>query len=407
MIARAKARTEEQDPMSINPDQIPMKTNLEHVVDNHDFWNCRLLDELRSASLTHAELKYFFQEYSYFSVNFTRLLGAALSVMENDRHRAMLSENLWEESGEKELEERHSVIYRKFLKDVFSISEKEIRHSDSIHLGKRYFEKSLAFCSTHSALETTAFICYGVEGVVSQLYQYFVKSLKPYIKKQSDLHFFKLHIGCDDEHTETLQKMLVDYKDDPKWDEKCLGAIEAAFQLKIEFFDAVYANIQSARVDSIINLAGDYRATSVNHTALNDFSEEVYSQDKGNTAFSVFRSEIDSSIMDVRRVAIAPGKSNESHSHGHETILYVCEGSGRVEIEAKQTDINVGDVIFVPRWLEHRTDNTGKSDMLLMAITDSKLISKFTQETDRSYRNKSVNDVTKSVKPKFEEVLVN
>ena len=384
-----------------------MNINLQHVVDNHDFWNCGLLDELRSASLSYAELKYFFQEYSYFSVNFTRLLGAALSVMDNDRHRAMLSENLWEESGEKELDERHSVIYKKFLNDVFSIDGSSITNLDSTPVGKEYFQGSLNYCLTHSALETTAFICYGVEGVVSQLYQYFIQGLKPFIKNDKQLLFFELHIECDDEHTATLQKMLEDYQTDPQWDEKCLAAIEAAFQLKIDFFDEVHKTIKEQRVNNVVNIDGKYDASVASCLGLDDFKHEVYSAQKDNVSFSVFRSNIESSIMDVRRVTIAAGLSNEKHSHGHETILYVCEGFGSVEIGENKTPISEGDVIFVPRWVDHKTINMSQKDMTVLAVTDSKLIKQFTRETDSSYRQKPKTEVQSVDKSTSEVALLN
>ena len=89
-----------------------------------------------------------------------------------------------------------------------------------------------------------------------------------------------------------------------------------------------------------------------------------------NIDFSVDRVPFSAEVLDPRIVRIPPGKYNEKHRHAHETVFYIIEGSGRVLINEAAVEVAPGDIVFVPRWAMHQSQNLGETDMTILAVTD-------------------------------------
>jgi quercetin dioxygenase-like cupin family protein len=75
-------------------------------------------------------------------------------------------------------------------------------------------------------------------------------------------------------------------------------------------------------------------------------------------------------VLDPRLVRIPAGKYNEKHRHAHETVFYIVEGHGRVLINEAAIAVVPGDIVFVPRWAMHQSQNLGESEMTILAVTD-------------------------------------
>jgi quercetin dioxygenase-like cupin family protein len=94
-------------------------------------------------------------------------------------------------------------------------------------------------------------------------------------------------------------------------------------------------------------------------------------------------------VMDPRLVRIAPGATNESHRHAHESLFVVLGGQGELRLGSERVPLTVGDVTCVPRWVVHQTHNTSSEhDLLLLAITDFGLTSAVLGHDDQSMRLK-------------------
>ena len=79
----------------------------------------------------------------------------------------------------------------------------------------------------------------------------------------------------------------------------------------------------------------------------------------------------DCQTLDPRIVRIAPGARNEYHRHAHETVFVVLQGQGEVLVGERRLPVAAGQVVYVPRWLFHQSQNTSADDDLVMAaITD-------------------------------------
>lgn len=86
--------------------------------------------------------------------------------------------------------------------------------------------------------------------------------------------------------------------------------------------------------------------------------------------FTVYRFPFGAEVLDPRLVVIKPGKFNEKHKHAHETIFVILKGHGTVLIDDRKVEVDAGDIVFVPRWCIHQSQNLSEGEMNILAITD-------------------------------------
>jgi len=173
---------------------------------NHPLWNNPLLVACREGTLTLEDFKFVFSQYYAYSRSFTRFLAALMASCDDDLLRSQLSQNLWEEGGGAAPERRHSNIFRNFLTEGLGLKLEQITfEAASLQFVKDYLEGS----STHDFAYATAFLSLGTEGIVARLYTDFVEGLQQAGVPDDKLEFFKIHIGCDDDHAETIERMML------------------------------------------------------------------------------------------------------------------------------------------------------------------------------------------------------
>ena len=105
--------------------------------------------------------------------------------------------------------------------------------------------------------------------------------------------------------------------------------------------------------------------------------------------------------LDPRIVRIRPGCRNEYHKHAHESLFVVLSGHGSVLVGEEELPAEVGDVLFVPRWVFHQTCNLSKEkDLVVLAITDFGFTSSLLGNYDKRTRLKEAGeDVQADSKP--------
>lgn len=361
-------------------------SELKNRMDTHPIWSNRLLKACELGHLTKEDYKILFEQYFVYSKNFTRYLCALMANMEDDYHRSQLSENIWEEGGGEDLEKRHSELFRQFLINGLGVNIDEIKFKDfSIQFMNQYLE----YCIKKPALEGSAFLSLGTEAIVSRLYSVFLKGMSKVEIDPKYLHFFELHVDCDDEHAETLEEIVLSFSNETNFKERCLEALNMALDLRNQFFDSLFSLIHDGRVADKINKINARKSLLVPGTpeselkfnpseVSTDFEDMVYFnkvESKG-IEFSVNRAPFKSEVLDARIVKIAPEKTNERHTHAHESIFYILEGEGKVFVDKTEIDVKKGDSVFVPRWCVHQTKNLGRSEMVILAITDFYLTGK-------------------------------
>jgi quercetin dioxygenase-like cupin family protein/pyrroloquinoline quinone (PQQ) biosynthesis protein C len=357
---------------------------------DHDFWNNDLFNACRKGLLTKEDFGYIFSQYYLYAKNFTRYITAVMTNCENDLQRAHLSENLWEEAGEKEPEKRHAEIFRKFLAEVLNLQLSTIAYEN---FTRQFVASYLRESQNPDIIHGTAFLSLGTEGLVAEMYTILIDGMIKAGIEEDKLLFFHLHVECDDEHALTLENMLNSYHQTPHWFETARKAVDTALCLRRDFFNSLYRELYMRKINPIINgITG--RQTMVAQTGelvYSRRSEQLYQnrEEENNIDFSVERIALPAQVLDPRMVYIPAGKTNENHEHAHETFIYVLRGNGVVTIDGKQIAVQTGSAVLVPRWSKHQTANTSQNEELVyLGITDFNLTKNFPGNSENSYRKK-------------------
>jgi pyrroloquinoline quinone (PQQ) biosynthesis protein C/mannose-6-phosphate isomerase-like protein (cupin superfamily) len=342
----------------------------------HPFWSNRLFKACSAGTLTKDDFKFIFSQYYLYSKNFTRYLAALMANCDSDYHRSRLSENLWEEGGGAAPEKRHAEIFRRFLVDGLEIDVSNIDFIDSTRFFVREY---LDFCMHSHPTAGSAFLSLGTEGIVARMYGILLEGLIHAGIAEEHTAFFRLHMECDDEHAETLEKMMLSFANTPDWYNTCYRSMVYALSLRERFFDKLYECLEIRRLRPIIDniqnresLVPDLPSPKEIHYRVGDAAPALYSNvnERLNIDFNVERVPFKTDVFDSRILRIAPHKNNEKHKHPHESVFYVIKGQGKVHVNEAEIEVKAGDMAFVPRWAMHQSFNTGDEELLILALTD-------------------------------------
>lgn len=368
---------------------------LEQLCAKHPIWNNPLFIACEQGTLNIDDFQFLFSQYYYYSKNFSRLLAAVMANCDNDYYRSMLTQNLWEESGEKDIDNRHAEIFRKFLVSSLQILPEEIHFEEfAMQFGDTY----LQYCLDSPIIESSAALSLGTEGIVSRMYSIFRAGLLAAGLKAEELQFFNIHIECDDEHAATIQEIMLLYVNEKHWLERCKQAMIKVLDLRHQFFNQIYDVMIRRRINPLIaNITTKSEAGQINlsNVAYNtSFNQNIlYSNSNAdqNLSFEVYRLPFAVDVLDPRLVTITTGCHNEYHQHAHETIFLILHGSGEVVIEDQIIPVKANDIVHVPRWLRHQTINTGADDLRFFAVTDYGLTKRVPINSESVYRLKAAN----------------
>jgi pyrroloquinoline quinone (PQQ) biosynthesis protein C/mannose-6-phosphate isomerase-like protein (cupin superfamily) len=380
-------------PLDSSANKIDRLDDLDRFAKNHPFWSNRLFLACLRGELTRQDFIYIFSQYYLYSKNFTRYVAGVMANCDRDQFRAKLTQNLWEESGE-EGGLSHAEIFRNFLKNSLLIQDlSKIEYED---FTQEFVDIYLKNSIQADPVSGSAWLSLGTEGIVSDMYQLLVKGMLQAGFQDNELEFFQIHIGCDDEHAATLTEMMCSYRDLPEWFETCLHAIDRALTARAHFFECLYDRIVRGYNLSLVSTIKDRESLAhqvVDISALKSSTLQagikIYSNSAPhrNIEFAVERLSFPvTQVLDPRIVSIPAGKNNEQHRHAHEALLYILQGSGQVLIDHRLVEVATGDVVFIPRWCIHQSQNTGELEMKILAITDFGLTSTVLGNYDRQTR---------------------
>jgi len=365
---------------------------LKNFCSKHAIWRNPLLMACEKGTLSFSDFQFIFSQYYLYCKNFTRFIAGLMANCENDFYRSKLSENLWEEGGGADIEQRHAEIFRYFLMTHLKIDSLEEINFETYT--KEFVNHYLDICLRYKPLEVSAALSLGTEGIVSQLYQFFRKGLIQAGLKEETLKFFDIHIACDDDHALTLEEILASYSHEQNWFERSKSAIARVLDLRDKFLSQLYHNLKLKSLDKLILRASHLPEKNIMPNLENlknniNFSGNQLYQNKdvgNNINFNVERLPFNTEILDPRLVLIPAYCTNEYHSHAHETVFLILAGHGEVIIENNVFPIKSSDIVYVPRWLQHQTRNTGEDELRFFAITDYGFTKCFPENNESIYR---------------------
>lgn len=342
----------------------------------HPFWQNRLFRAASTGALTRDDYAFIFSQYHLYAQSFTRYLAALMASCEDDLLRAALSANLWEEGGQQVLEKRHAELFRRFLRDGLGVDVDRIEYLDAT----RFFASEyLDFCRRAHPAAASAFLSLGTEGIVPRMYGLFLDGLRKAGVGPEHTSFFQIHMECDDAHAETLERIMASYAGEPDWLATCQRAMDHALGLRARFFEQLYESVLVRRVRPLLESiqrqergsAAPLDPSALVHRADQRGSALYHNSDERlGIEFSVERLPFATEVFDARVLRVAPRKSNERHRHPHESVFHVIQGRARVFIDSVSVEVGPGDVVFVPRWAHHRSENISDEELTILALTD-------------------------------------
>ena len=348
----------------------------------HPFWENRLFRACAAGSLTKDDFRVVFSQYYLYTQSFTRYLAALMASCESDLHRARLAQNIWEEGGGAAPERRHAEIFRRFLREGLGVDVDDLDFSDTTRFFVREY---LEFCLRSHPAAGSAFLSLGTEGIVPRMYAILMSGLARAGVAEEQLTFFRLHIECDDEHADTLERMMVSYAERPDWFDTCRRSMDYALTLRQRFFEQLYETIEARRLRAIldgiqrgVSLASEVPADREVRWRVGAPGRPLYANADARQGidFSVERAPLPTDVLDARLLHVAAGHSTEKHRHPHESLLYVLSGRGRVQLNQASVEVEPGDLVLVPRWATHQSHSTGESELTVLALTDFGLTEK-------------------------------
>ncbi len=368
---------------------------LNRMVQEHPFWDNSLFRACKQGELSRQEFAYIFSQYYLYSKNFTRYLAAVMANCENDALRNRLAKNLWEESGDG-CDRTHAEIFRAFLTQTLGIEALEtIQYSGFTRYFAQEYQQN---CLYSDVVWGSAWLALGTEAIVPRMYEIFVEGLRRAGIPDSELEFFHIHIGCDDEHAATLAEMMCFYSDRPGWFETCQRSIDQALSLRSHFFEHLYEGVLQRRTQTLFETARNHKSLALQVSDSSKLKHQcsstgnpLYSNvnERLNIDFNVERLPFPATqVLDPRIIHIPAGKVNERHRHAHETLFYILQGSGSVLIDEAVIEVTAGDAVFIPRWCIHQSRNTGTCEMVILAVTDFGLTSRLLGNYERQTRMK-------------------
>jgi pyrroloquinoline-quinone synthase len=162
------------------------------------------LARCRTGQISREELNNFVQQHQIYSRCFTRFLAALLANIEDDDYRLALTRNLFDEMGLGEAGNLpHSMLYLNMMDSMGLVPCKTPSPST-----QRLVDTMFECCKSPNYMVGLGALCLGAEGIVPYIYQLIVDGFLASGESLNKLHFFTLHIDCDDEHAETMNEII-------------------------------------------------------------------------------------------------------------------------------------------------------------------------------------------------------
>jgi mannose-6-phosphate isomerase-like protein (cupin superfamily) len=73
--------------------------------------------------------------------------------------------------------------------------------------------------------------------------------------------------------------------------------------------------------------------------------------------------------MAVTWVEIEPGQKQNLHSHAPEQAYIIVSGRGRMQLDADFSEVQAGELVFIPSNVKHGIENTGSEKLIYVSAS--------------------------------------
>jgi pyrroloquinoline-quinone synthase len=191
----------------------------------------------RNGTVTRQELNVFLAQHGKYSSYFTRYLCALIANLKDANDVLRLAENLAEELGFGDIpSEPHSRIFADMLSD-FGIN---LQQTETFPETDKLISTTFHYCKNQNPAAGLGALCLGAEAIVPALYSDIITGFVANKISTDRLHFFQIHVECDDDHADTMREILARIEcDNIGKTSVVLDAANAMLEARLNFFTGV------------------------------------------------------------------------------------------------------------------------------------------------------------------------
>ena len=94
-----------------------------------------------------------------------------------------------------------------------------------------------------------------------------------------------------------------------------------------------------------------------------------WQEDDSGKIFGAKKPEGMKSFEHFARITLKPGDTNYLHTHNNaEQVYFVMQGEGTVQVGEESEEVKGGDVIFLPKGIQHGFINTGEKLAIVFLV---------------------------------------
>lgn len=197
----------------------------------------------RNGHASRASLEVLLVQQGLYSAHFTRYLCALMANLPTNDQVLELASNLFEELGlAPNSPTPHYILYREMLAKFGLSFESSVPTPGT----QRLIDTMYAHCRERDPAIGLGALCLGAEGLVPSLYADFVKGFEALGVDANTLRFFHTHMECDDEHAETLARLMAELvMRVPESLKRIVASGEALVNARWAFLDGVARSVDA------------------------------------------------------------------------------------------------------------------------------------------------------------------
>jgi len=94
-----------------------------------------------------------------------------------------------------------------------------------------------------------------------------------------------------------------------------------------------------------------------------------WQEDDSGKIFNAKKPKGMQSFEHFARITLKPGDTNYLHAHDNaEQVYFVMQGEGKVQVGEEMEQVKAGDVIFLPKGIQHGFYNTGTKTAIVLLV---------------------------------------
>ncbi len=195
----------------MTPNALDYFEQLEEEIREHPALTHPFLEKFRQGKLSLDRIRIFARQYYLYSRWFGRYLSAVVANIPDERPRAFLIKNLYQEYGEGNPANSHPAVFRCFMK-ALRLDSREVEEGEPLPETRLFIHEYLFTCREGHFLEALGAMGLGTESIVPYIYRPIYEGLKkePTLNEE-DIEFFPIHMTLDIEHSANIKEALLEY----------------------------------------------------------------------------------------------------------------------------------------------------------------------------------------------------